>query len=314
VAKSPPDQPGRRVLILSGERDFHAVAIRALVRRLGGDADILDTGRFPASLELTQHSNAATTCHLDGRRLDEYHSIWWRRPAQPAISPDVAGAEQRRFAARECGAGLWGAIHASGVRIYNDPDAERLAGYKPYQLSTAARAGLVVPDTLITTSAQEARRFVDKHDEVIYKALTATRLALIETRPLRPGDLDDLWRLAYAPVIFQEYIPRGREYRVTVVGDRVFAAEIHIVDPEARYDWRLDTGYTVSAVTLDFDLEQRLVSLLGMLGLDSGSMDLRETPEGEVYFLEVNPSGQFLFVDAFAGTAIGEAFGEMLLR
>lgn len=302
------------MLILSDDVDLHAVAMQALLRRRGADADIVDTAGFPRSLALAHRIDGSREAHLDGLPLHEYASIWWRRPQRPRVDTEaIADPVERRYAASECVEALWGALHAAGPRIYNRPERERLAAHKPYQLEVAARIGLDVPRTLITNSEEEARRFAAEQPATVYKAFGPTTLGMVDTRPLGPADAEELWRLRYAPAILQEYVPLGRELRVTVVQERVFAAEILLSDERARFDWRLDQGYRVRAVELPGELAALLRRLLAELGLDSGAIDLRETPDGRVVFLEVNPSGQFMFVDAFAGTEISEAFCDMLL-
>ncbi len=304
----------KRVLILSFAGDLHAEAIQALMSRYNAEADIIDTGGFPGELSLAHAESGFGDILFAGKRLTDYHSVWWRRVKPPRPSREIEDAEEYRFAARESREALWGAIHASGIPIYNAPQAERTACYKPFQLKIARECGLKVPDTLFTNSPEAVDAFRGRHKEVVYKTFSGTTLMMTDTRPLTDEDLDDLWRLRYAPVIFQEYLERGREYRVTVIEDDVFAAEIRIKNPKAHYDWRLDQNYEVEKVTLPDELCERLVRLTKTLGLNSGSVDLRETPDGRIFFLEINPSGQFLFLDVFGGLDTGNRFCQMLLQ
>lgn len=304
----------KRILILSFADDYHAQAIAAMLERLGHAADIVDTSAFPVSSSLTYRAGREADAWLDGRPLSSYHAVWWRRVRAPAIAPEVQIPEERRFAATEAREALWGAIQASGLPIYNSPAAEYVADRKPYQLRVAQAAGLRVPDTLITTLPEEVRAFRERHGEIIYKSFGPNDLAVMDTRPLTDADDADLWRLRLAPVIFQEYIPRGREYRVTVVEDDVFAAEIEISRDDAAFDWRNDLAYQAKPAKLTDEVEEGLRRVRRSLGLSSGSADLREAPDGTVYFLEMNPSGQFLFLDIRAGLDIGPRFCEMLLQ
>jgi glutathione synthase/RimK-type ligase-like ATP-grasp enzyme len=304
----------KRVLILATEDDFHAYAIQAMLRKMGAGADVVDTGAFPTSLGLTCTGDGLGDISLGACSLGGYHSIWYRRSRSPRPSDEITNAEERRFASRECEHALLGALYASGKPIYNNPDRERAASRKPYQLSVAHGLGLRVPRTLITTSADAAADFVAKHGNVIHKVFTGTDLMMADTRPVRPEDLADLWRLQYAPVILQEYLELGREYRVEVIEDDCFVSEIAIENPKAHFDWRLDEDYRCTPATLPDDLLGRLVQLTRALGLNSGAIDLRETPDGVPYFLEINPTGQFLFLEIYAGLAIGERFCRMLLQ
>lgn len=304
----------KRVLILSFDDDFHACAIQTLLRNRGADADVVDTGAFPVSVDLRFTGPDFNDIAIAGRLLTDYHSIWNRRARNPRPPEDITDEEERRFAARECEQALWGALFASGLPIYNRPDLEQSASRKPYQLKIATSLGLNVPQTMITTSPEVARAFVEQRGHVVHKVFTGTDLMMADTRPVRQEDLDDLWRLRYAPVILQEYIERGREYRVQVIDGDCFVAEIGIENPKAHYDWRLDEDYRCIPSSLPDDVLGKLVRLTRELGLISGAVDLRETPDGTLYFLEINPTGQFLFLEIYGGLPVGNCFCDMLLR
>src|SRR5579884_4065167 len=132
----------RRVLILSFEEDFHAYAIQALLRKHDADADVVDTGAFPTSLDLAFGGPDLTDIRLGEHRLLDYHSVWYRRARLPKPSTEIANTDERQFAARECEQALWGALYAGGIPIYNRPEFERVANFKPFQLKTALSLGL----------------------------------------------------------------------------------------------------------------------------------------------------------------------------
>ncbi len=304
----------RRILILSFHDDFHALAIQKLLEKHGAEADILDTSVFPSAYSLIHTGSDFMDIQLGAFRLSDYHAVWNRRSHPPRIQPDIKNSDEASYAARECAHALWGALYASKILIYNDPEAERRAGHKPYQLRLAHELGFRIPDTMITTSPDAARDFAQRHPQVIYKGLGAVTWMMLDTRPLTQEDLGDLWRLQYAPAIFQEYIERGREYRVSLVEEDIFAGEVTVSHNEARYDWRLDDSHAITAVELPDDVRAKLRLLLSSLNLHSGAVDLRETPDGTLYFLEINPTGQFLFLDIFGGMDIGNRFCELLLQ
>lgn len=304
----------KRVLILSFLDDYHAHAIQALLKNHGGNADIIDPALFPSAISLSHQGIDFSDITIDGKRLRDYHSIWSRRVGSLRLDPDISNPEEAKYAARESMDALYGALYAALIPIYNKPEAERRANFKPYQLRLAHACGLRVPDTLITTSPDDVLKFREKHREIIYKGFSGHAPVMVDTRPLEEKDLPDLWRLRYAPAIFQEYIEHGKEYRVTIVEGDTYAAEIRLSDENARYDWRMDSNYRVIETTLSADIQAMLLDFCRRLNLNSGSIDLRETPAGEVYFLEINPSGQFMFLDVYAGMDVASRFCQMLLQ
>jgi hypothetical protein len=115
-----------------------------------------------------------------------------------------------------------------------------------------------------------------------------------------------------APVIFQEYV-EGVDLRVTVVGDRVFAAEIDARHTSYPCDMRMVVGEaSIRAVRLPEAVEAGLLALMRRLGLVYGACDLRRRAGGEHVFLEVNPAGQWLFVEQRTGLPIADALAAEL--
>ncbi len=60
------------------------------------------------------------------------------------------------------------------------------------------------------------------------------------------------------------------------------------------------------------EVEARLRALMTRLGLVYGAIDMRLTPDGHYIFLEINPSGQWLFVEERSGQPITASFARLL--
>lgn len=118
--------------------------------------------------------------------------------------------------------------------------------------------------------------------------------------------------LALAPVIFQECVEKGTDIRVCIVGEKIFSAAI--VPNENLLDWRSDPLSQTKHFELPIDIEAKLLSLVQALNLETGSIDLRVNPDGQIYFFEINPSGQFLWLEADLGLPICDAFADLLLQ
>jgi glutathione synthase/RimK-type ligase-like ATP-grasp enzyme len=68
----------------------------------------------------------------------------------------------------------------------------------------------------------------------------------------------------------------------------------------------------VRPVTLDSDLQEKLLALQRKLNLVYGAIDMRRTPAGDYYFLEVNPAGQWEFVEERTQLPITRAMADLL--
>ena len=309
------------ILIVSHAADDHAAGVLRAIESRGHSAVLVDTAEFPAAASLTQRFGGGATefeLALDGRRIDlsSCRAGWWRRP-QPFTLHDGIDADVASWAYMECHeavAGLWAALDLTWV---NRPEVDEAAHHKPYQLAVAAELGLPIPRTLITNDPGEARRFAEERgaEQVVYKTFLATEEHWRETRILRPEELALLDRVRLAPVIFQELVPAEADIRVTVVGDRLFATAISAAPGGYALDYRMDlAGASFVPTDLSPGIADGLRALMRRLGLLYGAIDLRRTADGGYVFLEINPAGEWLFVEERSEQPITDAVAEFLIE
>jgi glutathione synthase/RimK-type ligase-like ATP-grasp enzyme len=80
-------------------------------------------------------------------------------------------------------------------------------------------------------------------------------------------------------------------------------------------DCRIDIGNArIEAVTLPPEVEERLRVLMRRMGLVYGAVDMRLKPDGTHVFLEINPAGQFLYVEVASGLPITAAMAAALVK
>ena len=204
------------------------------------------------------------------------------------------------------------------------PQVIQRADQKAEQLVLAEQLGFVVPPTLITNSPREALDFLNRHDgRVISKVLNSSAFSAHlpqlarYTEFVERRDLVSLRRVQRCPVVFQAYVPKRVELRVTLVGTRVFAAEIDSQRSRySRVDWRHNdlncTPYRPHQ--LPAEVQDRCLALLRRFGLRYGAIDLIQRPDGEYVFLELNPNGQFSWIESLTGLPISEALADLLLE
>ncbi|WP_370980144.1 MvdC/MvdD family ATP grasp protein [Agaribacterium sp. ZY112] len=308
-----------KVLILAPQDDAHAQDIAAYIESKElAEVQIWDSSGFPAKQQLSFYSDSRGVV-LDGVgersiELSQYASCWWRRPMAAEIPDDIDDPRVRNYCLIESDRLIRGALLASGCRLINDPLQQSMADHKPYQLKHAKALGLNIPDTLMCNDPNAVRDFVAKYKgRVVFKAFHSPSWRIVETREWSEELNEDLQTLKYAPVIFQELIDLGRDVRVTVIGDQVFAAEVSSRSEVAYLDWRLDTSVQWLSISLPIELQTMIFSLMKVLGLDYGALDFRQNSKGEWVFLEINPSGQFLFMEDRDTYNLRHAFTQLLL-
>jgi glutathione synthase/RimK-type ligase-like ATP-grasp enzyme len=309
------------VLIIAQENDPHTQAVARELEALGRTYAILDLSDFPQLAKL----NIRYTCCGDAsfeitiadraHDLGHFDAAWWRRPQLPRISEVIPSEAHRLFAANEVSEALAGLWHALDAFWVNDPALDHVAHRKVTQLQVARRCGFRLPDTLISNDPDEVRVFVDQHGyrKVAYKAFSALEDQWRETRVLQPQELSLLGEVRHAPVIFQEYIEAVYDLRITLVGDAIFAAAIHSQETSYPVDFRMDMANAqITPIELPADLEERLHAYRRALGLEYGAVDMRLRPDGEYVFLEINPAGQWLFVEEKTQQPIAAALARLL--
>lgn len=310
------------ILIVSDFMDAHADRLITLLRSYGHEPVRLNFSDIPAgtSMSCTFDSDdwaGSIRIHANGRVIDiaGLRSVWWRKPGSFRF-PERFRGQQREFAREETDhalRGLWSSLDCHWV---SHPENIRGAGYKMEQLRRAARFGFDVPRTVVTTDPDTALAFFEEcAGRMVYKVLSDPYLALrkraekgwdepapvrfVGTTLMTGTEMAMLDSIRSVPCQFQEYVPKRTELRVTVIGDEVFAAEIHSQDDErTMVDCRRpDADIPYRKAMLDEEIARRCHALTRSYGLNFGAIDLVRTPDGRHVFLEINPNGQFLFVE-----------------
>lgn len=305
------------VLIVSAPEDIHATTVAKHLAALGARPELVDLRRFPTEMSVSLAYGSSTDIVLQlagGANINarDITSVWWRRPQRPEISPQIAELPHRQFAHNEVMLtlnGLWQTLECQWV---NPIKADAAAGHKPYQLKIAPQVGLEIPDTLITNDPVKAAEFIESHrGKVVYKALAGLPDAWRETRLLRDEERSLLSAVQYAPVIFQELI-EGNDLRITIIGEEIFAAEMDTSKSRYPYDIRMDMTVPARQVTLDAGTAEALLRLMKKLGIVYGAIDMRRRPDGSYVFFEINPAGQFLYIEELTGAPISKALASRL--
>ncbi len=197
----------------------------------------------------------------------------------------------------------------SAAHVVNRPAASLPNNSKPLQAQWIARFGLRVPATLITTDPEAVFDFARLHGEVVYKSISGVRSIV---RRLSTDRLAELQNVRHCPTQFQRYI-HGDDLRVHIIGETVSALRIASDRDDYRYASRDGGAIEASPVELDQTVADSLRALVRQMALLVAGIDLRRTPTGELYCLEINPSPAFTFYEQLAGVSLACKIAELLL-
>ncbi|MEU8194557.1 hypothetical protein AB0C10_12345 [Microbispora amethystogenes] len=232
---------------------------------------------------------------LDGRRI--MPTVVWARHFSPRAMPATADAVETLLRAES-----WHAL----VRQLCSLAPASLPGNRPgrlEQLAGAARAGVRVPRTVVTTSPAEAAarlpgprvvvKVVEEHFVETEPGLLTGVLPEIAAREevLRRPALD-------YPVIVQEHVEHDAELRVYHVAGALHAYAVGKRSPDSP--WREEGEVTVTPVAVPPAAADAVRRLAALWGMTYGAFDLLLRKD-EVVFLEVNPDGDWRWFEAKAG-------------
>lgn len=301
----------KSVLILSTRQDLHASRVEQVLRDMDIKTCFWNFEPFVHDCQLefsVSDGNNLFYFDLDGNKLDmrTFQSVWYRRPGQlkskTYFQPWIA--EMLLVEARQA---LMGMLNGLECLWVNHPSRDSTALLKLFQLQVAKFAGLNVPETIVTNNPDSARNFYAKHDgRVIYKLVAEqSNFSLpafefphgIPTLPLREIDLKHLDQVAHAPHLFQQRVAKKADVRVTAIGARLFATHIESQSGSGKLDWRNDYSVPMTAWTLPDDVSEKCLLVLKALGLNYGAFDFCLDEDDNYVFLEVNPAGQYLWVE-----------------
>lgn len=252
--------------------------------------------------------------------ISDVKAVWNRRPGHvfddlaPEMRPSVA---TQKFVTDQWFAWLEALQLREGVRWVNHPTANGLIENKIRQLKLATELGFCIPETLITNDATEVQSWLSQlGGQAVCKALYSPLIEeqnedrFIFTNLLEFVPEDFAESLSIAPAIFQRALLSKVDYRVTVVGSRVFAARVDM--SELVLDWRTskdDVSFTLCDLPLAVqDLCRQYVAVAD---LSFGAIDLVES-DGEFYFLEINPNGEWGWLERPHGIPIAAALCDLL--
>lgn len=321
------------ILVITHDHDAHGRHMADLLRVRGKEVGVLDYSRFPTSATLTFELTDSPRVSLrlaDGTRVDarNIESVLNRRQLEPMAPQTLRDQRIREYIVRESRNFLDALPQIIPVFWLNNPDHNRVASRKPYQLLLAKELGFSVPPTAITNDPEDAGSFVNNMPgDIAAKTLWTPGISvsdesdaerhftLYTAKQSQEQALAGIAKVQNCPVIFQPYVEKAFELRITVVESQVFSCAIHSQNSEkTRHDWRnYDLANTPhEPYQLPALVEERCVRLVQKLGLSFGCIDMIVTPSGEYVFLEINPNGQWLWIEHLTGLPISDAIAELL--
>lgn len=182
------------------------------------------------------------------------------------------------------------------------PEFRSMERTKLEVLQIANNCGLKIPDFLLTNSKQQLQDFYKKKNgKIITKPLH--EVSYFVEKDIWYGYLThnvqhiEKMPNLFFPSFFQEQIEKIYEIRVFVLGKEIYPMVIFSQnDKQTEVDFRNynnDKPNRTSPYKLPKEINKALIKIFSKLNLNTGSVDFIRSINGDYYFLEVNPLGQF---------------------
>ena len=281
--------------------------------------------RVLVSFDLARNENllwdSKTNRQVD---LNKINSVYFRRPKLPLLEKEEMSQGEQKFVQSEFAYTLEGLYKILADRYWiNNIYAIREAENKLYQLKLAQHIGLNIPDTIVTSIPNRASEFINSHGNCIVKPV---KTGLIEdkesqkyifTTELPSKESVFVDRVRYCPTLIQMKIDKAYDIRLTMVGVKIFPARINSqAFEETKVDWRKGDRIDLQYEKLDLPraIQSKCQLLLEKLNLRFGAIDLVIDKNGKIYFLEINPNGQWAWIEKRLGYAISREIISLLMR
>ncbi|WP_428675630.1 hypothetical protein [Reyranella sp.] len=210
-----------------------------------------------------------------------------------------------------------GLVLNSNVTWVNPIEKVALAEHKLYQLRLAQQLGLAIPRSIVSRNPRRLREFISKSQfgaicKPIFHGLffdESGQYSIYTRRVSADAFSGDT--LEICPVFLQEEIPRQADVRITFIGSTFFTVDI--LGREGLVDWRApDSEANFHVSTVSEAVISRCQLMLQTLGLRYGAFDFIRTPDGRLVFLEINPTGEWAWLEDILALPMRESFVRLL--
>ena len=303
------------VLLITESIDIHCRAMKWALEENGVEADLWTFATFPEnqrlSVRICQEKQEAELKNSVWHASAPYTSIWLRRPTKARTVSQLLAKADVEMALHESTLlldALRPVLAAQSTWI-NPLGSRAQALSKLHQLLMAKESGLAIPDTLVSNNPADIRAFFrEHHGNIIYKPfhqagwtsqVDQASYAASASR-LTEDQLNDDVSITSCPGIYQSYVSKKAELRITFFGDEYYAVRIHSQETiDGKTDWRANAqrDARLEVAVLEASLLDKCKAFVSRMNLLHGSLDIVEQSDGPEVFLEVNEMGQFLWLE-----------------
>lgn len=320
----------RKVLILTNKDDITVDFVVRELRKRKINYYRLNTEDIPSVISIKFDINNNEYKLLDKiKNIDidllDFDSVYFRRPSISDLS-HIEGVNDSEiyYLKSELTFVLEGIYKVLRDKywlnnVYNIREAEN----KIYQLEIAKDIGFNIPRAIISNDGNMLRYIKQTHnDDLIIKPIKSGNMKYkdigkaIFTTKISENQFKDIERIESFPIFIESNIHKIVDLRCTVVGNEVFAAEIHSqVENESKIDWRKGKKTLEHKEhILPNNIKEMCIELTQKLNLNYSAIDMILDENNDYVFLEINPNGQWAWIENRLQFPISEKIVDLLME
>ncbi|NEO87407.1 MAG: hypothetical protein F6J87_24580 [Spirulina sp. SIO3F2] len=251
--------------------------------------------------------------------------VWWRKPSDYHPGALIQNEWSIKYCQDETKALVksWPGLFPE-ARWVNHFYNMQLPALRINQIPVAQQLGLKIPPTIISNDYVKLSEFLTQYPDSIVKPMVYSSFLHQDkqyacfTRPINHNLLEEMHdSIEIAPVFMQKRIHKQAEYRVTIIGRERFVCRInteHLDNELINQDWRVTEPEKLTHTPdklPDLYLE-KLDKMLKIWDLNFGAFDIIKGDDDNLYFIELNPNGQWYWIEILTGMPMVKAMVNLI--
>lgn len=323
------------LLIVTSESDLHADIVIQYLQKTRINPIRLNSESFIKASQYFYEWQSSSSSFTESKKLllfkdslkqaEDVGVIWWRKPGDYYMFPEVTDNWAIKYCQQETESLIYSlnGLYPKAKWV-NNYYKIRLPSHRINQIPVAQKLGITIPSTLVSNSYEAVYNFVKKQGKCIIKPMRFSGFMNNDKQYgcyTRPIDLQTIQEfkdsIKLAPVFLQKRITKKAEYRVTLIGKHHFVCRIdsqHTNDSYIALDWRVTEPEKLihTPDELPIDYIEKLYKMLYEFGLNFGAFDIIKDDDDTLYFIELNPNGQWYWIEILTGMPMVKAMVELL--
>ena len=316
----------KKILILTHQDDPHTSSVRNYLNQREIENFTIITENLLRDYKINFSSEDLTyKIEAKGKviELTPSWNIWNRRIMIPDRNKGMP-KDLHDLVIDECEKTWDGLLMGHKGKVVNRPQNHFYANSKLDQIRFALENSMLAPDTIVTNNPSNLKDFYDKHKGNICFKLqkgavirTPEGNKVIYTNKVTEEQMRNASLVSSHPSLFQEYIDKEFEIRI-ISTDRISTGiAIHSQDSEiSKVDYRRYDLENVCYHQVEIPEKVRLFcsKMLTYYGLNFGAFDFIYSKDRKYFFLELNPNGQWLWLEEQSGYNLTKEVADNLIE